>query len=78
MGVVTKRFAEAYNRVDIAAAVEFYTDDTDLDIQLKESYKEADWDWDTGKPSVNKLKELGLDFCVKDIWGKSSWVYHGI
>lgn len=33
----------------------------DLEKQLKEYYDYRDWDWETGKPSEEKLSELGLE-----------------
>lgn len=32
----------------------------DLENNLKTYYKRRGWDWETGKPSKEKLKELGL------------------
>jgi aldehyde:ferredoxin oxidoreductase len=39
---------------------------------LKDAYYEIrGWDKKTGKPTVEKLKELELDDLIEDIWGKS-------
>jgi aldehyde:ferredoxin oxidoreductase len=35
---------------------------------LKEFYDFRKWDWNTGKPTKEKLLELGLDFAAKDLW----------
>ena len=35
---------------------------------VEEFYKEMDWDIETAKPSGKKLKELNLDWTIKDIW----------
>jgi aldehyde:ferredoxin oxidoreductase len=35
---------------------------------LREYYRIRDWDWDSGKPSREKLIELGLDFAAEDLW----------
>ncbi|TFG28249.1 MAG: aldehyde ferredoxin oxidoreductase [Promethearchaeota archaeon] len=40
----------------------------DLDVMLKKYYKYRDWDWKTGKPSKQKLIELGLDKIANDLW----------
>ncbi len=40
---------------------------------LKDAYYEIrGWDKETGKPTVEKLKELELDDLIEDIWGKSN------
>ena len=31
-------------------------------------YKARGWDWSTGYPSVEKLRSLGLDFVINDLW----------
>lgn len=41
----------------------------DMDMMLKEYYEVCKWDWDTGKPTKEKLIELGLDQQAKDLWG---------
>lgn len=40
----------------------------DMDLLLKEYYKFRKWDWDTGKPSKEKLIELGLDQVAEDLY----------
>ena len=47
------------------------TKDITLDLELitKEFCQEMGWDYDTGKPSKDKLKELGLEDLIKDLWG---------
>ncbi len=40
-----------------------------LEIQLKDFYKSADWDWRTGKPNKKRLEKLGLEGIAKDLWG---------
>ena len=41
----------------------------DMDTMLKEYYAFRKWDWETGKPSKEKLVELGLTKAAKDLWG---------
>jgi len=36
---------------------------------VEEYYKEMDWDLKTSRPGKKKLKELDLDWLIKDIWG---------
>ncbi len=40
-----------------------------LEIQLKEFYEAAGWDWETGKPTKERLISLGLGDVAKDLWG---------
>ena len=40
----------------------------DLNLMLREYYQARGWDWDTGKPSREKLEELGLGWVVEDLW----------
>lgn len=40
----------------------------DMDIMLKEYYAYREWDWNTGKPTLKKLVELGLDDVARDLW----------
>jgi len=40
----------------------------DMAVLLKEYYDFRKWDWDTGKPTREKLLELGLDFVARDLW----------
>jgi aldehyde:ferredoxin oxidoreductase len=39
----------------------------DMDLMLKEFYEVSRWDWDTGKPTQEKLIELGLDHIAGDL-----------
>jgi aldehyde:ferredoxin oxidoreductase len=39
----------------------------DMDRLLKEYYEFRKWDWETGKPSKEKLIELGLDHVAEDL-----------
>jgi aldehyde:ferredoxin oxidoreductase len=41
----------------------------DMDVMLKEYYEWRKWDWNTGKPTKEKLVELGLPDVAKDLWG---------
>ena len=40
-----------------------------LESMVKEYNQLMDWDWETGRPSRSKLKQLGLDDVAKDLWG---------
>jgi aldehyde:ferredoxin oxidoreductase len=40
----------------------------DLEPMLREYYALRDWDWNTGKPSREKLLSLGMDDIAKDLW----------
>jgi aldehyde:ferredoxin oxidoreductase len=40
----------------------------DWDKMVKEFYHEMDWDLKTSRPSREKLKELKLDWLIKDLW----------
>jgi len=40
----------------------------DMAVMLKEFYDFRKWDWNSGKPTKEKLLELGLDFVAKDLW----------
>ena len=40
----------------------------DLDLITKEYCQEMGWDVKTGKPTKGKLKELGLDWVLNDIY----------
>jgi aldehyde:ferredoxin oxidoreductase len=42
-----------------------------LDKMLEEYYAERDWDWQTGKPSRQKLIGLGLPDIAADLWDGS-------
>jgi aldehyde:ferredoxin oxidoreductase len=39
-----------------------------LDMLLDHYYEERGWDKKTGKPTPEKLKELGLDNVIQDLW----------
>ena len=39
-----------------------------MDLMLKEFYTVSEWDWETGKPLPKKLKELGLQKAVNDLY----------
>ena len=39
----------------------------DMDLMLKEYYDYRGWDWDTGRPTKNKLDELGLETVAKKL-----------
>ncbi len=41
----------------------------DMDAMLKEYYRYRGWDWETGKPSKEKLIELELPQAAKDLYG---------
>ena len=41
---------------------------TELDTLLDNYYEARGWDKKTGKPSPEKLRELGLDFVIPDLW----------
>jgi len=40
----------------------------DMDVLLREYYDSRKWDWQTGKPTRDRLVELGLDDAAKDLW----------
>ncbi len=39
-----------------------------MNILLQEYYEQRDWDWETGKPSREKLISLGLSDIAEDLW----------
>jgi aldehyde:ferredoxin oxidoreductase len=39
----------------------------DLELMLKEYYQARDWDWETGKPSWEKLEELELGWVAEEL-----------
>jgi aldehyde:ferredoxin oxidoreductase len=39
-----------------------------MDLMLKDFYDVSKWDWETGKPTREKLMELELDQASKDLW----------
>ncbi|NLP29972.1 MAG: aldehyde ferredoxin oxidoreductase family protein [Clostridiales bacterium] len=44
-----------------------------LDRMLDDYYKERNWDLASGRPTQQKLSELGLDFVVEDFKNKGVW-----
>ena len=40
----------------------------DMDMMLKEFYTVSSWDWETGKPKKEKLRELGLPMVADDLY----------
>ena len=40
----------------------------DMDLMLRDYYDYRKWDWDTGKPTREKLRELGLEDAARDLW----------
>ena len=40
----------------------------DMDLLLREYYDFRKWDWNTGKPTREKLMELGLEDAARDLW----------
>ncbi|MEN8240484.1 MAG: aldehyde ferredoxin oxidoreductase family protein [Chloroflexota bacterium] len=40
----------------------------DFEPMLKAYYQIRGWDWETGKPTKEKLLELALDFAADDLW----------
>ncbi len=40
----------------------------DMDLLLRDYYNFRKWDWSTGKPTREKLMELGLEDAAKDLW----------
>ena len=40
----------------------------DMELLLKDYYAFRKWDWGTGKPTREKLVELGLDDAARDLW----------
>ena len=42
----------------------------DFEPMLRAYYQLRSWDWETGKPTYEKLVELDLDFAAKDLWPK--------
>ncbi len=41
-----------------------------MDMLLEEYYAERDWDWETGKPSKQKLVSLGLPDIAEELWAE--------
>jgi aldehyde:ferredoxin oxidoreductase len=42
-----------------------------MEMLMEEYYAHRDWDWETGKPSREKLVSLGLLEVAEDLWGGS-------
>jgi len=40
----------------------------DMDTMLKDYYNAMKWDWNTGKPTKDRLIELGLHDVARDLW----------
>lgn len=40
----------------------------DFEMMLREYYAYRDWDWETGKPSREKLRQLGLTEMARQLW----------
>jgi len=40
----------------------------DMDALLPEYYRQRGWDWETGKPLLDKLRELGLNEAANELW----------
>lgn len=40
----------------------------DFEALIEEAYQEFGWDVETGYPTKEKLKELGLDFVISEIY----------
>ncbi|MCK4803219.1 MAG: hypothetical protein KAT88_01625, partial [Spirochaetes bacterium] len=40
----------------------------DIDLLTREFCKEMDWDLETCRPGKKKLKELGLEWLIEDLW----------
>jgi aldehyde:ferredoxin oxidoreductase len=40
----------------------------DMDLLLKDYYQYRQWDWETGRPTEKKLRELGLGFIADDLY----------
>jgi ketosteroid isomerase-like protein len=59
IGDVTKRYAEAFNRGDIAAAVEFYTEDA--------TFLHPNAEIITGKQAIKEFFEIGRAFGLSRI-----------
>lgn len=41
-----------------------------FDLMMREYYSFRDWDWETGKPSREKLEQLSMNDISRDIWSK--------
>jgi aldehyde:ferredoxin oxidoreductase len=40
----------------------------DMDTMLRDYYSVMKWDWNTGKPTKDRLIELGLHDVARDLW----------
>jgi len=40
----------------------------DMESLLPEYYRQRGWDWATGKPTLDKLRELGLNEAANELW----------
>lgn len=58
-----KAFLEPYNEGGATGFV------PDIQAMLAAYYEARGWDWVSGKPTREKLIELGLDEAAKDLWG---------
>ena len=60
-------------RICIQALAEGSTEgkSPDMGLMLREYYDYRKWDWETGKPSRQKLVELGLEQAAGDLWPSS-------
>jgi len=65
-----KREDDRLPSVNTAALKEGSTADRvpDMDLMLKDYYEFRKWDWSTGKPTKEKLIELGLEDAARDLW----------
>jgi aldehyde:ferredoxin oxidoreductase len=43
-----------------------------MDRLLAEYYAVRDWDWESGKPSPQKLVSLGLPEIADELWGSQA------
>jgi len=44
----------------------------DMDVLMGEYYAARRWDPETGRPTVGRLKELGLEFAITPLWGEAA------
>ncbi|NOH02475.1 MAG: hypothetical protein HND47_11235 [Chloroflexi bacterium] len=58
-----KAFLEPYREGGSAGYV------PDFPVMLAAYYEARGWDWETGKPTCEKLLELGLDDVARELWG---------
>ena len=58
-----KAFLEPYKEGGAAGFV------PDIQAMLAAYYEARGWDWASGKPTREKLVELGFDEAAKDLWG---------